>query len=72
MRACLCITCVLCPRRPEEAVEFPGNTDSCELPCGCWESKAGALEGAVSVSKAISPAPFNYHFELNRTHYLIL
>ena len=30
----------------EEGVEFPGAgvTDSCELPCGCWESNLGPLQ----------------------------
>jgi hypothetical protein len=24
-----------------------GFTDSCELPCGCWESNAGPLEKQI-------------------------
>ena len=32
--------------RPEESVRFPGMgvTDSCELPCRCWELNPGPLE----------------------------
>lgn len=35
------VTCVLCPRRPEDSVRSPvtGVTDSCEPPCGCWEEQ---------------------------------
>jgi E3 ubiquitin-protein ligase NEDD4 len=31
---------------PEEGAGSPGNgvTDSCELPCGCWELIMGPME----------------------------
>ena len=42
------VYCVLawCLPRTEEEVRSPrtGVTDSCELPCGCWELNPGPLE----------------------------
>ena len=34
-------------QRPKEELRCPGTgiTDSCELPCGCWESNQNTLEG---------------------------
>ena len=38
-RCFACTMCTQCLRRSEEAVSSPrtGATESCELPCGCWE-----------------------------------
>ena len=38
--------CTVCPQRSDESIRFPGTgvTDSCELPCGCWESNPGPLQ----------------------------
>ncbi|ERE84501.1 E3 ubiquitin-protein ligase [Cricetulus griseus] len=34
------------PRKPEKGIGYFGNgvIDSCELPCGCWESNPGPLQ----------------------------
>ena len=40
------VYCVQCPLTPEESVRFlgTGGTDSCVLPCGCWELEPSPLE----------------------------
>ena len=46
--ACLSMyhVCAWCLWWPEEGIGSPGTgvTDSCELPCGCWELNPGPLE----------------------------
>ena len=41
-----CMYACVCAQRPEVGVRSPGTvvTDSCELPCECWELKTGLLE----------------------------
>lgn len=51
MHACLC-----------EGVGSPEtvNTDSCELPCGCWELNPGPLEeqpGLLRAEPSLQPPP---------------
>lgn len=37
LAACMCTTCMQCPKRSEEVVKSPGNgvTYNCEVPCEC-------------------------------------
>jgi hypothetical protein len=37
-----------CPWKAEEGVRPPGIeiVDSCDLPCGCWESNLGPMKGS--------------------------
>jgi len=47
-----------CLQSPEEGIRSPGTgvRDSCELPCGCWESNTSPLE-EISVLLIIEPSP---------------
>ena len=51
----LCLACICDGVRAPET----GVTDSCELPCGCWELDPGPSGRAVSAlnHRAISPVP---------------
>ena len=46
MQVCLCCVCMQHLQNPEEGIRphGPGVTDSCELPCWCWESNQGPGE----------------------------
>lgn len=52
--------CVWCLWRPKEDTRSPGTeiTDSCKLPCGCWDSNLGPSVRTESALAActISPA----------------
>ena len=43
----VCAPCMQYTQTPEEGVRSTGTriTDSCKLPCGCWESNLGPLGG---------------------------
>ena len=43
LNVCKCTHVVHCPQRSEEGVGT-GVTDTCQLPCGCWESNPGSLQ----------------------------
>jgi E3 ubiquitin-protein ligase NEDD4 len=51
-----------CLWRPEEGVGSPGIgvTDSCELPCGCWELNSGPLKKQpvlLTTEPSLNPTP---------------
>ena len=55
-----CLHVCLC-----EDVRYPGTgvTDSCELPCGCWELNPGALEEQpVILATELSLQPLEGYF----------
>ena len=43
---CISLYHIQCLKKPEKNIRSPGTgaIDSCELPCGCWESNLGSLE----------------------------
>lgn len=50
---CGCVVapcCTWCPQKPKECFRSPGAAvrDSCEPPCGCWETSLGALSLCLS------------------------
>jgi hypothetical protein len=63
---CVCV-CVWPPRRHEEGVRYlgAGITASCDLPCGCWESKPCPLE-KQPVPSPQPPSVVSYG--ISRTH----
>lgn len=48
----LCTTCVQCSWQPAGGTEFPGTgtTDSCKLPCGCWDLNVDPVEEQWSLT----------------------
>lgn len=59
--------CMQCLPRPEDNIRSPVTivTESCELSCGCWESRLGPLTEQLSHLKhwAISLFPQSINFE---------
>ena len=52
-----------------EDIRSPGTevTDSCELPCGCWELNLGPLQGQlVILTTAQSLQPLHFGFSRSR------
>ena len=47
---CTPFVCIACSGQQEAALDLEElDTDSCELPCGCWESNQGPLEEQPSL-----------------------
>lgn len=44
--------CIWCPQKPKEGFRSPGAAvrDSCEPPCGCWESSLGVAASPIHSS----------------------
>lgn len=59
--------CIQCPWRPKDGIRYPGTgvTDSCELPCQCWELNLSLLSEQSVLSTLEPSGEMSWHILKN-------